>query len=72
MKKKKEKELNALKPEAVKDNPIQRRKLKLEHERKLTNSIKKVTVGLQDGKKIATDSNNPIWDLWGLSRTKRT
>ena len=72
VRKKKEKELNILKPEAVKNSPIQRRKLKLEHERKLSNSIKKVTVGLQDGKKIATDSSNPIWDLWGLSRTKRT
>ena len=70
--KKKEKESNVLKPEAVKNSPIQRRKLKLGIERKLSQSIKKVKVELQDGKKIANDSNDSIWDLWGLSRIKRT
>ena len=70
MKKKKEKELNVLKPEAVKNSPIRRRILKLENERKLTNSIKKVTVGLQDGKKITTDSNNSSLSTCELVRRK--
>ena len=70
--KKKEKESNVLKPEAVKNSPIQRRKLKIGAERKLSQSIKKIKVELQDRKKSANDSNDSIWDLWGLSRIKRT